>query len=384
MKSAALFQVPSSSQLDRYRLEGDAPTDDFITRLMQLGGAHLIPEIMQSLNTNNFIYLSSCDQEQADLIKNYISDSSVLPKWVNAQLLEHGQKVFQTHTPSIFMLLNMSALPICYSCCNGSKVLYETGKLLSQKQIQTTKRRLMDTAQMVIDVFGNKALQIDGPGVRSAQRVRLIHALTRHHLNTKTDWDDARYGVPINQEDMAGTLMSFSTVTLAGLKKLDIKLSEQEIAGYMHYWKVIGHLMGIEEKLMPDRYEDGFALASAILKHQSAPSEESAELTATHLQFLNSMLPFRSSSNVLKYLINHFIHEFSISSGIDLCQCIGISPDNQFSRVPIKITFGLLNRYILVSKGKITSRVLAPLNTLFLQQIINLLKIDYSAKFLKR
>ena len=51
--------------------------------------------------------------------------------------------------------------------------------------------------------------------------------------------------MPINQEDLAGTLMTFSCVVLDALKKLRVGYSAAEGEAFLHAWKVVGHFMGV-------------------------------------------------------------------------------------------------------------------------------------------
>ena len=64
------------------------------------------------------------------------------------------------------------------------------------------------------------ALDAGGAGIRSAQKVRLMHDAVRH-LILEHGWDPA-LGLPINQEDQLGTLLTFSAVILDGLRKLGL------------------------------------------------------------------------------------------------------------------------------------------------------------------
>ena len=71
-----------------------------------------------------------------------------------------------------------------------------------------------------------------------------------HDPKWQARWDD-EWGTPINQEDLAGTLMTFSIQILDGFKKFKIPISEKDQEAYLHVWKVIGHVMGVRED--PDR-----------------------------------------------------------------------------------------------------------------------------------
>jgi hypothetical protein len=69
--------------------------------------------------------------------------------------------------------------------------------------------------------------------------VRLIHSAIRHFIGSGV-WDEA-LGRPINQEDMAITLLTFSVSVLDGLRRFKIREAPEREEAYLHHWKVIGH-----------------------------------------------------------------------------------------------------------------------------------------------
>lgn len=50
---------------------------------------------------------------------------------------------------------------------------------------------------------------LEGAGWKDAIRVRFLHAKVRTRLLRMASWDRANWGVAINQEDMAATVLSF-------------------------------------------------------------------------------------------------------------------------------------------------------------------------------
>src|SRR5690606_21151437 len=129
-----------------------------------------------------------------------------------------GQELFAEHGPLILMCLGHYSLPAAYAAAKGVEVLHRTAYLEKRPA-----KRLFETTQMVIDVMSPGGLAAAGRGVRTAQKVRLMHAMVRHLIqhDPEQPWD-ASLGVPINQEDLAGTLMTFSWLTLDGLAKLGV------------------------------------------------------------------------------------------------------------------------------------------------------------------
>ena len=151
-----------------------------------------------------------------------------------------------------------------------------------------------------------------GKGYINAKKVRFLHAAMRYMLiqenqccpfngkpNSFTDalsqderpWDFAKFGHPINQEDLAYTLLTFGMLIPRGLKRWGIPVSKQEQEGFLHLWKVIGHTMGIRSELLTDNWEEAEQLYALIQKRQAGHSKAGVVLTESLMGFLNDYLP---------------------------------------------------------------------------------------------
>ncbi len=333
MKTAFDPRNVNRESLEQFRQVTDPVADQVISAIMQSGREQQINQILGMLMRNNSFeqgMFASLGADISALLDRYIETSGTLPPWADASLITRGEKLFEFYGPSVFMLLNVSSLPMCYCCGNGAQVLYNTGRLLASQNgsVDPLARRLMETAQMVINVLSPGGLSPKGRGIVTIQKVRLIHASIRYYLRqgqAGKPWDSETLGEPINQEDLAGTLMSFGPVILAGLKRMGIKLSEDDTTAWMHCWSVAGHLLGIDDRLLPDTYQQGFQLATDILVHQAKPSEAGKALTESCLRFMKYMVPGNSFDHVPPYLIWYFLQDFSGSSAKDLPSYIGIS-----------------------------------------------------------
>ena len=316
-----------------FRLKTDSLADTVVSKIIDSGDEKKVNQMMMTLFRNDGFQkgmFTSLGQDLSNILDDYIEESGKLPSWADSAKINGGEKLFSLYGPEIFMLLNVSSLPMCYTCAKGAQVLYETGRLLSHNgNIDPLARRLMETAQMVVNVMSEGGLSDNGKGIVTLQKVRLIHASIRHFLKAgeyhQTVWDVDKFGEPINQEDLAGTLMSFGPVILAGMKRLNIELTDKQISDYMHSWKVVGHLMGIDEKLLPDSYADGFELATQILKHQAEESEAGKALTTSCIQFMNSLVPGNAFNDVPAYFIEYFLKDFAASTEMNLAPCIGVA-----------------------------------------------------------
>lgn len=222
-------------------------------------------------------------------IKEYFRQTSILPEWADQDLIALGQQVYIRHGVWISVLLTFKSLPECYACAKGAEVLFRTGRLNEEHgSLNTFSRRIAETAQFVFYSLKPKGLSERGNGLRATQKVRLIHAVIRYYIK-KEGWDVAAFDEPINQEDMAGTLMAFSALILEGFETLGIELSTVEKEAYMHCWRVIGHVVGLNEDLIPHNYEDGLKLGHAILRDQTKESTHSQELMAALLDFTDQL-----------------------------------------------------------------------------------------------
>jgi len=69
-------------------------------------------------------------------------------------------------------------------------------------------------------------------------------------LPTGPLWADS-WGRPLNQEDLAGTLLTFTTVVFDAFRRSGVETTSDEREEYFHLWRVIGSLLGIRSELIP-------------------------------------------------------------------------------------------------------------------------------------
>src|SRR5262249_45354495 len=100
-------------------------------------------------------------------------------------------------------------------------------------------------------------------------------------------WCLAR-GLPVNQEDLFGTLMTFTQVVFESLARMGMAASEEQAASYLHRWCVVGHLLGLRADLLPLTVEDARTITLAIRRRQNAPSEDARVLTGALVRALQS------------------------------------------------------------------------------------------------
>lgn len=292
-------QPIDDSTLDRLREVGDPPADDALCELFENGGSggavERVNQILRALERNE-------DPLPAGLppgLVRFFAATAELPPWADLEVIERGNDLLGRYVPQILIALYCASLPSCYAARKGVQVLY-----LSQRMQKNVYRRILETAQFILDVLDEGGLGPRGCGRRSAQKVRLLHASIRYHLRRHGRWDPS-LGVPINQEDLAGTLLSFSVAVPEGLQRLGVSLTTDEREAYYHAFRVVGHLLGVDPRVNLERYHDGLALAERIAERQHGPSEEGQLLTANLLAFLAEVLPGQLLDGMPAALIRH-------------------------------------------------------------------------------
>jgi hypothetical protein len=310
---------------------------------------------------------------------NYFNTNNNLPEWANSEKIKIAQNLFLEHGPEIALILNYKALPLCYACKNGAKVLATTGRLISNGN-DTSKmmRRLLETSQMVINVMSEGGLSSNGKGIITVKKVRLYHAAIRYFLlNPKfnpTKWDTSNFGQPINQEEMAGTLSAFSTLVINGLNQLGIKLTEEQKDAYVHCWNIVGHFIGLDPKLYPNTFAEGWDLGISIIQRNQTESSDGKFLVSSLIKnsqnyfFKGELIDFLPS-----YLINFFIQDVSDTIEVNLAKVLGIEENLNFAE---KITGKLFLKSIGIiddveEHSQIVKKILEKFSSNHLQELIN-------------
>ncbi len=139
-----------------------------------------------------------------------------------------------------------------------------------------------------------------GRGLLSATKVRYLHASMRYGaLNDQPPYNVRENGFPINQEDLAYVLLTFGYVIPLGLEKLGAILSRKEKEAFLHSWKVIGYIMGIDDDLLTDDLDEAKGLFEKIKSRQQGRSEKGVKLTGALCTMITDLLPawlpFRSA-----------------------------------------------------------------------------------------
>ncbi|HEY8428789.1 MAG TPA: oxygenase MpaB family protein [Sandaracinaceae bacterium] len=194
------------------------------------------------------------------------------PAW--ARLEEHrlAHRLFARNGPWILML-GFPVLVDSYAGARDNKVLVMSGRLAGRGAFD----RLVETARFVESVCSPGSLEVEHEGWRNVLRVRLLHAWVRK-LCREAGHDVARYGEPINQEAMAGTLVLFGHGTLECMRRMGIAVTDAEAESWHGLWRHAGWLLGVHPELLPETYAEEVALYERIKQHEYRPDDDTRAL----------------------------------------------------------------------------------------------------------
>jgi len=239
----------------------------------------------------------------------YIHAVPVPPRWVDEAAIGRAQQLYAAWQFQFAMGLLFASLPDCYAAAKGVRVVNLVSDLANDPL-----GRVMETAQLVDDVM-KKQYWKAGESARDLRRLRLLHALVRRVVQdgwagVTTGQGDGRphgrvwdmeWGLPVNQEDLVGTLFEFSVTPLRFLDTIGVPVEKPDRDAYVHAWCVAGVLLGVDESLLLDEngtpldFEAAGLRLDVIQERQQQPSWEGQRMTAALLDDLEWRIPLFAS-----------------------------------------------------------------------------------------
>ena len=272
----------NDAMLEELRQVGDPPADAAIAAIFATGEQRAVQAFMTHQMTND----ERLPPSLPAALSGFLEETTAVPMPA-ASVIDTAQNLFVDHGPEILTALGCYALPSAYAARKGVKVLHQTAYLANRPT-----RRLFRTMQMVVDVMEPGGFGPKGYGIRTAQKIRLIHAAIRYEiLHDKVQSWNLTFGVPINQEDLAGTLLTFSFLAIDGLRKLGASIPREAAEAYLETWCAVGRLLGVTPELIPATLADGAQLRDLIAHRQFAPSDEGRVMTQALIEMMQNVSP---------------------------------------------------------------------------------------------
>ncbi len=263
---------PSQAELDAYGeqlWQGDEFADDVADWYRQTGMAKARQQLEHLLEEPDEI------SQAPEVLYRFLSSQMEKPDWLDASQLELGASTCRRIGMFGNLVMRDMALMGGYQSSAINKPLIFTGALDSGAD-----RRLAETRKFWIDVTREGALNQAGFGIKTATHVRIMHSLIRRGIMKTPGWSNEEWGVPINQADMVITNLSFSIVFLLGLRSMGFHFSKQEAEAVLHFWRYVGHLLGINAELLPTTEQEGRRLLYLATRTQPGSDADSKQLAA--------------------------------------------------------------------------------------------------------
>lgn len=292
--------------LNQNRLIGDPLADNLVKQLF---------DKKEQANFYTILQMDAAaimDAEESEL-KSFLVNIRPLPQWFDAERILRGQKFYKKFAMPIMTLLGGLSLPYCYAASPGNKALY-----LSDKMRKSPGKRLVDTADFIILVSTAQNISENSEAQIGINKLRLIHAVARYYILNSSNWS-MEWGIPINQEDMAGTNLAFSYIIVSGLQKSGYMITEREKENFLALWRYIGYQLHIQDELLPSTLKEAERLEKTIRKRHFKESEEGFTLAKELITYYRSM-----TNGMDSYLLESQIRYWLGPLAAD---CVGLKAD---------------------------------------------------------
>ncbi|WP_405842339.1 DUF2236 domain-containing protein [Streptomyces platensis] len=287
----------TEASMDTLRQVGDELADATVATLFRRGEVGKFNTLMR--------YLSTAGQDPPDglpeVAREYLHATSAPPDWVDWGEMEKARLFFIDNNVHISTALSFASMPACYVIPHIAKLLSATHSL------QYPSKRMAETGQFTVYLMQPDAFEAGSRFIPAAQKVRLLHASIRHHLQREDRWDTDSLGTPICQEDMIGGQMLFSLLVLDSLHRLGIHMSIDGAEAYFYAWRVVGAMLGIDQDQVPKDLDAARQFFDLYMTRYMGPSDEGAHLTRQLIDLYEEVVPGTLFDPVVGALIRYLI-----------------------------------------------------------------------------
>jgi hypothetical protein len=260
--------------LAHHLFEGDPPADAAVASLEGLSR-----EARTSVVDRVLAQGVNAVSDAPDALCALVASVSRPPLWVDDARVARGGDAFLRSGLLGGIVLGAYSLVLGYCSPAGNKPLVYSGRLDAN-----ASRRLAETSRFVQAVTrpGGMARYADGFAI--TLRVRLMHAAVRRMLQRSPVWREEDWGVPINQADMAGTVLLFSMAVHDGLARLGMVPTPQEREDLLHLWRYNAFVMGVRDELRCATLAEARAYWDLLTRTQAPPDEDSKKLARSLIE----------------------------------------------------------------------------------------------------
>ncbi|MCW2655117.1 MAG: hypothetical protein JWR32_6093 [Mycobacterium sp.] len=233
-------------ELGRDRSRGDPVSDEFIDAAFDAGN---VKEARRQVEQGLAGGIGSVGNPLPG-IGDLFAHLDAEPPWLDWAEVERGAEVLRRYGTDAFRYFGLVSLS-GYRIEMIHKPLVLTGAYTGGSAF----RRYLETCKFWTEISEPNALRAGGEGRKTAVLIRILHSIIRHTIGPHREWDTGRLGVPLSQNAQFGTI-SLSFLTNQRLKVIGYLPSDDEILAHMHFWRYVGHLMGVESAFYPESIDD--------------------------------------------------------------------------------------------------------------------------------
>ncbi|MFB9314973.1 oxygenase MpaB family protein [Nocardioides plantarum] len=220
---------------------GDPLADAFVADLAALGHGRGMRMLRRACQSG-----IEAVPDAPDSLRALFAQLDADPPWLDRTTITHDSRYVARYTRQAGIVLGAASLVSGYANSAASRPLEMTGRY-----VENAGARTVEVASWLQAVNEPDGLDRFSPGFELTVRVRVIHALVRADLRRRPDWDESAWGVPICQAYLAYTLVEFALIPVRSMRQVGAPyLPHEEAASYAR-WRYLGHLLGIDEALLP-------------------------------------------------------------------------------------------------------------------------------------
>ena len=322
---------------------GDPLADAFAIDCQKIGKGRGLQMLDEAISTG------VVPDDAPDSLRALMAQVEEVPFWADMEQIDLGAAAYSRHAREAGIALGTASLVSGYSNAAATAPLAVTMRFRDQ-----AKLRALETSMWVFATARPGGLHRDGVGFARTVRVRMIHAFVRRHILEHIEWDVDDLGIPINQADLAFTVVEFSMLPIRAMQRLGVHFNAAEIAGMYAMWRYMGYLIGVEDQVLTTNQAEAERLED--LQHIVAPPPDQYcrdfvtalldDVLAMDLENASGLLGIvgrRNGRQLLHGLARNFV-------GDEIADGLGIE-DTRWKHVPF------LTKPVMGISSRITARV---------------------------
>ncbi|MBP1822918.1 DUF2236 domain-containing protein [Mycobacterium sp. OAE908] len=248
---------------------GDEPMDSLVEWMSSAG----MPQMRILFDRAAAEGIDNVPEAPEPLREFFIAVESA-PDWVDWDKVRKGQRALRRGGADGMYIARDVSLLGGYQFSGFNKTLLRTGALE-----KGSNQRFAETMQWAMDVIADGGLTPFGIGYRSTLRVRLIHAFVRRHVVAMPDWRSDEWGLPVNQTDMAATLVGALIAPPVGAMGMGILPAPGDLDAIAHLTRYVGWLIGVQDEWLPHDFRDGIRVLFHTATALSMPDDSTQQLS---------------------------------------------------------------------------------------------------------